>query len=118
MSISLPSIVSPKHGSRSGHFIETQLDRAWRRGETGEYWLLIRVQGDSRSDGGNQQRNAKNVSMAASSAPISKSTRSSCRSSSGPNVGGPIDMGEKVIINVKTFADGHKPPDRPIPAMV
>ena len=26
-------------------------------------------------------------------------------------------MGEKVIINIKTFADGHKPPDRVIPAM-
>jgi len=29
-----------------------------------------------------------------------------------------IDMGEKVIINIKTFADGHKPPDRVIPAML
>ncbi len=25
---------------------------------------------------------------------------------------GRIDMGEKVLINIKTFADGHKPPDR------
>lgn len=25
-------------------------------------------------------------------------------------------MGEKVIINIKTFADGHKPPDRVLPA--
>jgi glyoxylate reductase len=31
---------------------------------------------------------------------------------------GRVDMGEKVIINVKTFADGHKPPDRVIPAML
>ncbi len=31
---------------------------------------------------------------------------------------GRIEMGEKVIINVKTFADGHKPPDRVIPAMI
>jgi glyoxylate reductase len=23
-----------------------------------------------------------------------------------------IEMGERVIINVKMFADGHKPPDR------
>jgi glyoxylate reductase len=30
---------------------------------------------------------------------------------------GRVDMGEKVIINVKTYADGHKPPDRVIPAM-
>ncbi len=27
-----------------------------------------------------------------------------------------IEMGEKVIINVKTFADGHRPPDRVLPA--
>ncbi|NQV57002.1 MAG: D-glycerate dehydrogenase [Rhodospirillales bacterium] len=28
---------------------------------------------------------------------------------------GRIDMGEKVIVNVKTFIDGHKPPDRVLP---
>lgn len=33
-------------------------------------------------------------------------------------VEGRIDMGEKVIINIKTFMDGHKPPDRVIPAML
>ena len=27
---------------------------------------------------------------------------------------GRIDMGEKVLVNIKTFADGHKPPDRVI----
>ena len=31
---------------------------------------------------------------------------------------GRIDMGEKVIINIKTFIDGHKPPDRVLPAML
>ena len=31
---------------------------------------------------------------------------------------GRIDMGEKVIINIKTWMDGHKPPDRVIPAMM
>ena len=31
---------------------------------------------------------------------------------------GRIDMGEKVIINIKTFLDGHTPPDRVIPAML
>ncbi len=31
---------------------------------------------------------------------------------------GRIDMGEKVIINIKTFADGHRPPDRVIAAML
>ena len=25
---------------------------------------------------------------------------------------GRIDMGEKVLINIRTFVDGHKPPDR------
>ena len=30
---------------------------------------------------------------------------------------GRIDMGEKVIINIKTFADGHNPPDRVHSAM-
>jgi glyoxylate reductase len=32
-------------------------------------------------------------------------------------VEGRIDMGEKVIINIKTFLDGHTPPDRVHPAM-
>jgi glyoxylate reductase len=27
-----------------------------------------------------------------------------------------VEMGEKVIINVKTFTDGHRPPDRVLPA--
>jgi glyoxylate reductase len=31
---------------------------------------------------------------------------------------GRIDMGEKVIINIKTFADGHRPPDRVLEAML
>jgi glyoxylate reductase len=31
---------------------------------------------------------------------------------------GRIDMGEKVIINIKTFVDGHKPPDRVLPSML
>jgi glyoxylate reductase len=31
---------------------------------------------------------------------------------------GRVDMGEKVIINVKTFMDGHKPPDRILPSML
>ncbi len=30
---------------------------------------------------------------------------------------GRLDMGEKVIINIKTFADGHKPPDRVLETM-
>jgi glyoxylate reductase len=28
-----------------------------------------------------------------------------------------VEMGEKVIINIKTFADGHRPPDRIVPSM-
>jgi glyoxylate reductase len=31
---------------------------------------------------------------------------------------GRLDMGEKVIINIKTFIDGHRPPDRVLPSMV
>ncbi|HEX9448000.1 MAG TPA: D-glycerate dehydrogenase [Dongiaceae bacterium] len=31
---------------------------------------------------------------------------------------GRVDMGEKVIINIKTFADGHKPPDRVLETML
>ena len=33
-------------------------------------------------------------------------------------VEGRIDMGEKVIVNIKTFADGHKPPDRVIDTLL
>jgi glyoxylate reductase len=31
---------------------------------------------------------------------------------------GRVDMGEKVLINIKTFVDGHKPPDRVLPHLV
>src|ERR1044072_867549 len=31
---------------------------------------------------------------------------------------GRIDMGEKVIINIRTFMDGHRPPDRVLPSML
>lgn len=31
---------------------------------------------------------------------------------------GRIEMGEKVLINIKTFADGHRPPDQIVPAML
>ncbi|MEO1303939.1 MAG: D-glycerate dehydrogenase [Pseudomonadota bacterium] len=33
-------------------------------------------------------------------------------------VEGRNEMGEKVIINIKTFVDGHRPPDRVIPAIL
>ncbi|MBR9863527.1 MAG: D-glycerate dehydrogenase [Rhodobacteraceae bacterium] len=29
-----------------------------------------------------------------------------------------VEMGEKVIINIKTFADGHRPPDQVVPSML
>ena len=32
-------------------------------------------------------------------------------------VEGRVEMGEKVIINIKTFADGHRPPDQVVPGM-
>jgi glyoxylate reductase len=31
---------------------------------------------------------------------------------------GRIDMGERVIVNIRTFLDGHKPPDRVLPSML
>ena len=31
---------------------------------------------------------------------------------------GRVDMGEKVIINIKTFMDGHRPADRVLPSML
>jgi glyoxylate reductase len=36
---------------------------------------------------------------------------------SSATIEGRIDMGEKVIINIKAFSDGHAPPDRVHPAM-
>ena len=33
-------------------------------------------------------------------------------------VEGRVEMGEKVIINIKTFADGHRPPDLVVPNML
>ena len=33
-------------------------------------------------------------------------------------VEGRVEMGEKVIINIKTFADGHRPPDLVVPGML
>ena len=30
-------------------------------------------------------------------------------------VKGRAEMGEKVLINIKTFADGHRPPDQVLP---
>ncbi|WP_050528520.1 2-hydroxyacid dehydrogenase [Pseudorhodobacter aquimaris] len=33
-------------------------------------------------------------------------------------VEGRAEMGEKVIINIKTFADGHRPPDQVVPGML
>jgi glyoxylate reductase len=33
-------------------------------------------------------------------------------------VEGRVEMGEKVIINIKTFADGHRPPDQVVPGML
>jgi glyoxylate reductase len=31
---------------------------------------------------------------------------------------GRVDMGEKVIVNIRTFLDGHRPPDRVLPSML
>jgi glyoxylate reductase len=37
---------------------------------------------------------------------------------SSATIEGRIDMGEKVIINIRTWIDGHRPPDRIIPSML
>jgi glyoxylate reductase len=37
---------------------------------------------------------------------------------SSATVEGRIDMGEKVMVNIRTFLDGHRPPDRVIPSML
>ena len=29
-----------------------------------------------------------------------------------------VEIGEKVIVNIKTFMDGHRPPDRVLPSML
>ena len=29
-----------------------------------------------------------------------------------------LDVGDKVVINIKTFVDGHAPPDRVLDAMI
>jgi glyoxylate reductase len=37
---------------------------------------------------------------------------------SSATIEGRRDMGEKVVINIKTFADGHRPPDRVLPSQL
>jgi glyoxylate reductase len=37
---------------------------------------------------------------------------------SSATIEGRIEMGEKVIINIRTWMDGHRPPDRVIPSML
>ncbi|MCJ8336184.1 MAG: D-glycerate dehydrogenase, partial [Epibacterium sp.] len=31
---------------------------------------------------------------------------------------GRLEMGEKVLLNIKTFEDGHRPPDQVVPSML
>jgi glyoxylate reductase len=37
---------------------------------------------------------------------------------SSATVEGRVDMGEKVIVNIKVFMDGHRPPDRVLPSQL
>ena len=37
---------------------------------------------------------------------------------SSATVEGRVEMGEKVIINIKTHLDGHKPPDRVLQSII
>jgi glyoxylate reductase len=78
----------------------------------------------------------KLIEAATSAAPASTSTSTSrgqseswCGSAKAgkvtllPHMGsatieGRVEMGEKVIINIRTFLDNHKPPDRVLPSML
>ena len=42
----------------------------------------------------------------------------SCRIWARPRSRGASNMGEKVIVNIRTFIDGHRPPDRVLPSML
>ncbi len=37
---------------------------------------------------------------------------------SSATIEGRLEMGEKVIVNIKTFLDGHRPPDQVVPSML
>jgi glyoxylate reductase len=37
---------------------------------------------------------------------------------SSATIEGRVDMGEKVIVNIKVFMDGHRPPDRVLPSQI
>ena len=36
---------------------------------------------------------------------------------SSATIEGRLGMGEKVLINIRTFLDGHRPPDRVLPTL-
>ena len=48
----------------------------------------------------------------------SSTTSCCCRTWARPRSRAAIDMGEKVVINIKTFVDGHRPPDRVLPSQL
>jgi glyoxylate reductase len=37
---------------------------------------------------------------------------------SSATIEGRTDMGDKVIVNIRTFLDNHRPPDRVLPSML
>ena len=70
--------------------------------------------------GEHRRRGARRVRARAGGQPEAaqaSTTSWCCRTWARPRIEGRIDMGEKVIINIKTFLDGHTPPDRVHPAM-
>lgn len=87
--------------SRGEVLDENALTRMLKNGELAGAGLDVYEQG---TEGNPELRNMPNVVMT-------------------PHMGsatyeGRVEMGEKVIINIKTFADGHRPPDQVLPGML
>jgi glyoxylate reductase len=87
--------------SRGEVLDENALTRMLKNGELAGAGLDVYEQG---TEGNPELRNMPNVVMT-------------------PHMGsatyeGRVEMGEKVIINIKTYADGHRPPDQVLPGML
>jgi len=87
--------------SRGEVIDENALTRALRAGDLGGAWLDVFEHGAEINP---RLRALKNVVL--------------LPHMGSATVEGRVEMGEKVLINIKTFADGHRPPDLVVPAMV
>ncbi len=81
------------------------------------------------ADQADRERRHRRCRRSTSTSTSPRSIRSWCGSPSAgkvtllPHMGsatieGRVEMGEKVIINIRTFLDNHKPPDRVLPSML